>query len=280
MDRQERISPQDEPRGPLARAAVHVAQCLRFYSRLPVPALPWESDPHARPDFAVMTRMLPVAGAVIGTIGALVFLAAHALGLGPLIAAALAVSALTLVIGAFHEDGLADTFDSFGGGATRERRLEIMKDSRIGTFGGAALILGLGLRVLLLAEIAARISPLAAAGALVGIAALSRSVSLAPLTFLPAARSDGASAAVGRPTRTTFALACAIAFAIYAAIGLATGLEAPGLALGALLAAAATALMTRWSKAMIDGQTGDVAGAAQQISEIAIMLGLLILAAP
>ncbi|MCG6122269.1 MAG: adenosylcobinamide-GDP ribazoletransferase [Microvirga sp.] len=279
MDRHEHVPARDDAPHAAARAATHVAQCLRFYSRLPVPALPWESDPHARPDFAAMTRMLPAAGAIIGAIGALVFLAAHALGLGDMIAAALAVTALTLVIGAFHEDGLADTFDSFGGGATRETRLEIMKDSRIGTFGGAALILGLGLRVLLLAEIARRISPLAAAGALVGVAALSRSVSLAPLAFLPPARSDGASAAVGRPTVATFFVACAIAAAIYGAVGLATGLSLPGLALGAALAGGVAALMTRWSKAMIDGQTGDVAGASQQIAEIAIMLGLLILAA-
>ncbi|TVR09817.1 MAG: adenosylcobinamide-GDP ribazoletransferase [Salinarimonadaceae bacterium] len=279
MDRQEHGAPQDEPAYAPASAVVRVAQCLRFYSRLSVPALSGERDPHARPDFAAMTDMIPVAGAIIGAIGALVFLAAHTLGLGPLIAATLAVTALVFATGAFHEDGLADTFDSFGGGATREKRLAIMKDSSIGVFGAAALVLGLGLRVLLLAEIARRISPLAAAGALVGVAALSRSVALAPLIFLEPARSDGASAAVGRPTRANFAIACAIAAAIYAFFGLATGLPASGLALGAMLAVAVTALMIGWSKAMIDGQTGDVIGSSQQIAEITIMLGLLILAA-
>jgi len=116
-------------------------RCLRFYSRLPVPVLASEIDPYGPPDFATMPRVAPLAGAVIGCVGALMLLAAFALGFGAWLCAAFAVAVLTLATGAFHEDGLADAADGFGGGSTPERRLEIMKDSRIGAYGGAALIL-------------------------------------------------------------------------------------------------------------------------------------------
>ena len=127
--------------------------CLRFYSRLPVPVLPFEAEPYAMLDFSTSVRVLPFAGFFIGGLGGLVLWGASLLGLSPLIAAAFALSFLLLATGAFHEDGLADTADGLGGGMTIERKLEIMKDSRIGTFGGAALIMSLLLRTLLIAEI-------------------------------------------------------------------------------------------------------------------------------
>src|SRR3954463_5342045 len=104
-----------------------VARSLRFSSRIPVPTMNWETDPHGPPDFRTMPRVVPIAGALIGALGAAAILGGHALGLGAFVNAALATAVLTLVTGAFHEDGLADTADGFGGGATPERRLEIMK---------------------------------------------------------------------------------------------------------------------------------------------------------
>src|SRR3954452_18715477 len=93
----------------IAAVAVDLVQCLRFYSRLPVPALIWETDPHQLPDFRRMTPVVPLAGAIIGLGPALILAAALRLGLGPWLSAALSVAAITLVTGAFHEDGLADT---------------------------------------------------------------------------------------------------------------------------------------------------------------------------
>src|SRR5580698_2328670 len=116
-------------------AAITIA-ALRFYSRLPLPALAFEREPFALPDLARLAPYAPLAGAIIGAGGAIVLALARALGLPALLSAALALSALVLVSGAFHEDGLADVCDGFGGGATRERKLEIMRDSRIGAFGG------------------------------------------------------------------------------------------------------------------------------------------------
>ena len=107
--------------------------CLRFWSRLPVPILSWEPEPHGMPDFARCSRMLPVAGAIIGAFGALALLGASMLGAPASVAAGLGLAASILATGAFHEDGLADTADGLGGGASRQRKLEIMKDSRIGT---------------------------------------------------------------------------------------------------------------------------------------------------
>ncbi len=259
--------------------ATDTARCLRFYSRLPVPALPWEDDPHGLPDFSRMTRMLPLAGALIGMIGGGVLWLALGLGLGPFLAAAFCFTCLTLATGAFHEDGLADTFDAFGGGVTVERRLEIMKDSRIGSFGGAALVLAFALRLTALAELAARLDPGAAVASVVIAAALSRTTGLMPLTLLPPARLDGASAAVGRPSRTALTQAfggaglLALVMAAIAGLGFAAPVLATALAAGTGLA------VTAWSRRMIGGQTGDVAGTAQQAGEIAALTGLLILAA-
>jgi adenosylcobinamide-GDP ribazoletransferase len=255
-------------------------KCLRFYSRLPVPAPAWERDPYGPPDFATMPRMLPVAGAIIGAVGAAVLVGAQMLGLGAFVAAALAVASLTLVTGAFHEDGLADTADGFGGGSTPERRLEIMKDSRIGSYGGAALVLAYVLRVACLAELLARLGTLGAAAAVVLVAALSRSAGLLLMTLLPPARMTGSSYAVGQPEPG----AVALAFGICAAFGLAAGLGSPlpfaGIVLAFLLAGGVALAMTRLSKRLIGGQSGDVGGAIQQLAEIAAYLGLLIAARP
>jgi adenosylcobinamide-GDP ribazoletransferase len=142
---------------------------------------------------AAAGRAFPLAGALVGGIGALVFALAAWLGLPPIVAALLAVMATIAATGALHEDGLADTADGIFSGAARERVLEIMRDSRIGTFGALALILSVGLRVCALPHV------LDAAAALVAVHALSRG-------WLPwlmrrdmPARADGLAAGAGKP---------------------------------------------------------------------------------
>jgi adenosylcobinamide-GDP ribazoletransferase len=260
--------------------AADVGAALRFSSRLPVPPLPGEADPHAMPDVQRMARALPVAGAVIGAVGGAVLVVALALGFGPWLSAALAVAALTLATGAFHEDGLADTADGFGGGATPERRLAIMRDSRIGSFGATALVLAFTLRIAALATIAARLDALGAAAALVHAATASRAAELGPLALLPPARRDGASAAFGRPSPGALGTAVLVAAGVAAILALATALPGWGVVLGFGLAAGVALGMTRLSARLIGGQTGDVAGAAQQLAEIAVLLGLLIALRP
>lgn len=262
-----------EPAFPGASLAYDLAGCLRFFSRLPVPRLPGEGDPHGVPDFRTLPRMLPVAGLILALPGALVLLAAWGLGLGPFLAATLALTAGVLVTGALHEDGLADVADGFGGGATRARRLEIMRDSRIGAYGGVALMLSLALRIGALATLLDRAGAVAAL-ALMLAAALSRAAALAPLTLLGPARSDGAGASVGRPSGGTLLTASTLALAL-ALLALPLGL--PPLGAGLMVAACALAALavTTLARRAIGGQTGDVVGAAQQGAEIAALLALV-----
>lgn len=262
---------QDEPVWP--GWLIATAICIRFYSRLPVPALPGETDPHAPPDFRTVPRALPFAALVIALPAALVLLGAGAAGLGGLLSATLAVATLAMTTGALHEDGLADSADGLFGGRTPERRLEIMKDSRLGSYGALAMALALLLRVAALALILDRLGPVAAAGIFIVAALVSRLSGVRLLAMTAPARSDGASAAVGRPSARTALLGYAIGSGL--ALLLAIGLRLPlfGLALGFFLAAGNAALVRRLCLRLIGGQTGDIAGATQQLDEIAIYLG-------
>jgi len=266
--------------GGFARMAVDLAQCIRFYSRLPVPALPWEADPHGLPDFRRMTRVVPLAGLAIGLGPALLLAAALGLELGPWLSSVIAIGALTLITGAFHEDGLADTADGFGGGATPERRLEIMKDSLIGSFGASALIVVFALRIGALATLADRLDPLDAAMVVIVAAIVSRTAGLLPLTMLPPARHDGASYAVGQPTRQTLWFSAAFATLLALVLGTSSAWPLEGTLLMVVLPALVGGALSRLSSRLIGGQTGDVAGAVQQIGEAAAMIGLLITIAP
>ena len=253
-----------------------IARAVRFCSRLPVPALPFEKEPHGPPDTGALARVMPLAGLAIGLLPALVLAAALAMKLGPFLAAALAVAALTAITGAFHEDGLADAADGLFGGATPERRLAIMKDSRIGAFGACALILAFALRIGALAALAERLPASGAAAALLIAAALSRTAAL----LLPPARAEGASFTVGRPDRDALRAAFLLAGCLTLALGLSVKLPPLAIVLMPALAALAGLGLTRLAARLIGGQTGDVAGAAQQAAEIAALLGLLVAIEP
>lgn len=247
--------------------------CLRFWSRLPTPVLARETEPHGFPDFARVTRMLPVAGAIIGAVGAAVFLAARGLGLPSTLAAGLALAALVIATGAFHEDGLADSADGLGGGYTRQRKLEIMKDSRIGTFGGAALVLSLGLRWQALVALDAVFGAAGAATAIVAAGGLSRMAGLIPAVALEPARAEGAAQAAGAPGPRAFVMGLTLAVAL--AIGpMAAFADLGRIAIAVVAAFIAAGVMTLIARRQIGGQTGDIAGASQQLAEIAFLIAL------
>ena len=252
------------------RLLVDLAACLRFYTRLPLPGLAREADPHAMPDFSRSAPLVPIAGALIGLVGALVLALAANLGLAPLPAATIAIGCLVLITGAIHEDGLADLCDGFGGGSTPERKLEIMRDSRLGTYGAAALVLSLLLRVGTLAGLVAVDLRLAAA-ILFAAGAVSRTAGLLPLAVLPPARTVGAGFAARAPGAATLPIATVIAF-ICACLPLLAGGSLPRVIAACTLAALAAYGITALARRQIGGQTGDVAGAAQQAAEIAILL--------
>ncbi len=268
--------PPPDTRGALnpARFALAVARCIRFYSRLPVPAIPGESDPHAVPDFRIEPVGLPLAGLVIALPAIAVSLLAFALKLDALLIAALSVTTLVLTTGAFHEDGLGDTFDGLFGGHTPERRLEIMKDSRIGVFAGCAIMLSLLLRVVALASIL-RVGGLdALIGALLIAAVISRTEGVRVLATLPTARLYGAAAAVGRPLMSSALIAGGLALGLTCLVALVCDLPFWGVIAGLVLSSLLVSLLAGVARRLIGGQTGDIAGAAQQLSEIGLYIGL------
>ncbi len=216
------------------------------------------------PDIARAGRVMPLAGALIGLVGAAAFWLSAGLGLPPLVSGLVAVAATILFTGALHEDGLADTADGLGATGERARRLEIMRDSRTGTYGALALILSVGLRAAALAAIAA---PGAVAAALISAHALARALPPAVMAWAPLARSDGLAAGAGRPepTQAWFALGLG---ALIALLLLDFGTAVAAMA-AAGLAAVALVLLAR---ARIGGYTGDVLGAIEQVGEVAVLL--------
>lgn len=241
--------------------------CLRFYSRLPVSA---GGDGHAMPDFRTAVRALPIAGAIVGACAGAVLLAARVAGVPALAAAALAVAALVAVTGALHEDGLADLADGFGGGATREDKLEIMRDSRLGSYGAVALTLSLILRVGALAAVVER-GTLLAVAVVVFAAAMSRTAGLLPIMALAPARADGSGHAALRPFGQALRIAALLAAGL-AILPIAAGSSFGGVLWAGVGATAAAYLVAKLAERQIGGLTGDVLGAAQQAAEIAALL--------
>lgn len=256
----------------LSLIAGDLLNVLRFYTRLPLPVFRFEPAAHAMPDFQRAAWAIPVTGMVVGLFGALAGGLAYALGLSTLIAATLAVTVQVVLTGAFHEDGLADSCDGLFGGATPERRLDIMKDSRIGTFGGAGLVLSLMLRVLALGELFRQMGPSALA-LLPALAALSRVLALVPVLLVAPASTSGLSASVPLPHLRGWLGALALALLPYGLAILWLDLPEGGL-LALLFASALMPAAAGFAKARIGGHTGDILGACQQLAEIALLLAL------
>jgi adenosylcobinamide-GDP ribazoletransferase len=232
-------------------------RAVGFLTRVPIP------QPDGSPGLARAYRVFPLAGAAIGGIIGLVYLGLLDIDLPTLGAAALALGAGILLTGALHEDGLADLADGFGGGRDTAGKLAIMHDSRIGTYGALILIV----------TFAARLSALAALPhsiilpSLIAAHALARGVLPALAGAMPYARSDGVAVTGGRPEPVTVAIAGALALAVaLLALPWSVALAAT---LVAVIGAACVAVLAMWQ---IGGQTGDVLGAAEQVSEIGVLL--------
>ena len=209
----------------------------------------------------------PLVGALVGGMGGLVCLLLVQLGTTAAFAATLGLALMVLLTGAMHEDGLADTADGLGPLATRERRLEIMRDSRIGSFGALALILAMLARwsgmtafdgwMLVLAPMAA--------------GAMSRSA-MAWVGFrLPQARTDGMAARMGRPSRAAMILALALGLLFCTLAAGVFGLVVFAVALVSVLP------ISYLARRLIGGQTGDILGAVQQCGEIAVLGAMIVL---
>ncbi len=244
----------------------HLLNAIRFLTVVPTP----HSDETPAPDWlARAMKYFPLVGAGIGLASALMFIVAGQFW-SPLIAAIIAVTTSIALTSALHEDGLADTADAFGGGWTVERRLAIMKDSRIGTYGALALGVGCALRIAALASL-----PIwAGAAALIAMHAAARA--MPPLVMNRLAYAGDTSAmkvsyaeAPVRSGEITFLLITALLAAVPLALITFKSVIA-GLLLGALFGA----LLARCAKRLIGGYTGDVLGAIEQLFEIGFLLGV------
>jgi adenosylcobinamide-GDP ribazoletransferase len=238
---------------------------LSFLTRLPVPFVRTLD----MPPLSQAMRFFPLAGAFIGSISAGVLICANMLGLPSLLAAAIALAVGALVTGALHEDGLADVADGFGGGKTREQRLDIMRDSRIGTYGTIALVLSYMARAAIYETISGA-QPFVILALFASAAAFSRALMVDLLWATRPARSNGLSVFAGRPSRRS-ALFSLITGGVGAALaaGFVTSPEVAAIAIVA--AGIMLALMRALSMRQIGGQTGDVCGAVQVLTELSML---------
>lgn len=234
-----------------------------FLTRLP--ARP--DGPVTMRDLAGAVHMFPVVGAVVGLLGGVGYTLAGYLGLPSLPAALVALTAMLLATGALHEDGLADTADALSAGPNRERALEIMRDSRIGSYGTIALVVTLLARLVALASFW---EPLRFTSVLIAAAAASRATMPVVMLIQPSARLTGLAASTGRP-------------------------EPRLVGAGALVALLLCLLLLRWTEALVafaamtlvawlvagwlgrrfGGCTGDTLGAVQQASEITFLFTVM-----
>ena len=249
------------------RGRDHFWNAFRFLTILPAPSSP---DGMA-PDW--LTRALTyfsVVGILIGLVSAIVLLLADLMW-GHTLAAICAVAASIAMTGALHEDGLADTFDSFGGGWTIAKRLEIMKDSRIGTYGALALGLGVALRVAALAALPIEI----AAVALIASHAAARAAPALVMTRLSYAGDVTAMKVAYEESKPRARELLVIgAVVVVAALPL-MWLAGPSFIVGWIGALLLGLALAAWSKRLLGGYTGDVLGAIEQCGEIGFLLGVL-----
>lgn len=239
---------------------------IAFFSRLPVPG--WVD--FAPDKLGRAARYLPLVGWLIGLIGAAVYwLAAQLLPVD--LAVVLAMAATIRATGAFHEDGWADTCDGLGGGWTKDQALAIMKDSRIGSYGAIGLVLLLLAKYLALADLGAD-DDYPVLAALLVAHPLSRLAAVSVMAVLDYARSDDSakSAPVARrPDAGELGIATLAGVLPLLLLPAAAALTALG------LAAVVVVMALRTFARRLGGYTGDTLGAVQQLSEIAIYLGVL-----
>lgn len=230
--------------------------------------LPWKLNEEIAPQALNRAlRTFPIIGLLVGGIAATVFGLTTLLNLPSLACALLAVLASILATGALHEDGLADVADGFGGGQTVERKLEIMRDSRVGAYGVLAMVIGVGLRV---AALDGFEDWGLASAAIIGTACLSRTAPAMLLYFMEPARTDGLASTMEKPEKFQTLQTAMLGSALFL---LCTPFAAGWMTL--CFCVLGLMVFIKISEAQIGGQTGDVCGASQQITEIIALLCLV-----
>lgn len=246
------------------RPAHDIAVVLSFLTCLPVDVNGYRHDGLARAAWA-----FPVAGLVVGGIGGGILYGFAHLGWSPAIGVLLALATMVLITGALHEDGLADVADGFGGGGTVERKLDVMRDSRIGTYGALSLMLGAALKVAALYELQ---MDFLGALSLLAAAVLSRALLPAVMHVLPPAREDGLSVMAGRPS----GLVAAISLVMGVGFCLFIVHDHDAVLVSIAVAVFCVGIVGALARGQIGGQTGDVIGSAQQAAETGFLISMAI----
>lgn len=246
----------------LSRWMGDILLALAFLTRLPVPV----GEANQKRQLAEVAWAFPVVGILVGVIAAGALLLGFQFGQHPLVCGLLAIGVATLITGALHEDGLADVADGFGGGHTVPDKLRIMRDSQVGSYGVLALIFSVALRI---GALAGMNTPTVAALALIAAAVLSRALVVAVMSQLDMARTDGLGAGAGKPdgedTLVALGLAALVVFLLLGAGGW----------IVLALAVVAAAVVAWIAKRQIGGQTGDVLGTVQQVTEAVVLLSVV-----
>jgi adenosylcobinamide-GDP ribazoletransferase len=240
---------------------------LQFFTRLPIPG--WVGFEASWLHHA--SRYFPLVGCVVAAVAAAIY-ALSALVLPAPVAAILSTAGSIYITGAFHEDGFADTCDGFGGGLTRERVLDIMKDSRIGAYGAIGVVCMLGVKCAALAML----PPAAAISALFLAHPLSRLAATALIWKMTYVRGEGKAKPLAQRMTDREFLIAALGAMVPAVILMNTGMVNYRTFVAVVLAAAFAALwLARMFAKRIGGYTGDCLGAVQQLAEVAIYVAVL-----
>jgi len=251
--------PEEDSSSESARGGIflHLRLALSFLTIVPT-----RIDAAGESDVAASMAWFPLVGLLMGVAIALEDRVASFL-LGPDVRAAIVVLSITLLTGAVHLDGLADTADALGAGRDRARALDILRDSRIGTFGTIALFFALGLKVLVLANVFGR----RRLAALILAPMLARWAMVAVSYKIDYLRSSGAgSSMLGRGSDRNLAIASIVS--IVAIIPF----HSRKVIMTYAIVVVATIAMRSFYRRWLGGITGDLIGACGEVVEVLAMI--------
>lgn len=254
----------------LRRRIEELGLAAGLLTRIPLPAF----KRRTRATLGTAFWAYPLAGALIGVLSAMAFWLSVAAGFSSTACAFLAIIASLIAGGAFHEDGLGDLWDGLGGGKTKEAKLKIMRDSRIGTYGALALLLTLGLQAEFIVNLQHYTGLVPTIAAIIAAEIIARGAIALPLATLQPARKDGLGSLMTNMRPETYAtgIAIAIVFA-FVLLGLNSGMLILGGAIGA-------GFVTLLARTYLGGFTGDVLGATAVTARVTALGCVVLLVTP
>ena len=261
----------------IREAAAQTLSATMFLSRLPLGRLAERiSVATGTPEFDETARYFGIAAIVVVLPATAVLWISLLLGFSTFASATMFIVALVLTTGALHEDALADVADGFGGGSGRKRKIEIMRDSSVGTYGATSLILAFLLHLAFLVQLILSTDILAMMAIVIAANVASTSSIVWPWANMPPARKDGGlSSNHGIPSQETAKRALIVGFGIgFMLLWFAAGLLPAFFALAAC--GASVLAFSTYCRSQIGGHTGDTLGATKKISELCLLFALII----